>query len=197
MSHRDRHAAAGTVATVPAPPTKPGLVSAAPRAALSVESTPAISQWEILYRCISPDQQSELLALAGRQGLIYAHQLPPVPSASRSLPAEESRTWNLLGKMLAGQVSQLESVRPAPVQIVDTALDDGQRHAVAAALATTDLCLIQGGPGTGESRVILEILTQVALRGDRVLFLSPYTAALDHVLEQAGQREALCPLRCV
>src|SRR5947208_12116335 len=32
--------------------------------------------WEDLYRAISPEQQRELLSLAERQGVLYAHQLP-------------------------------------------------------------------------------------------------------------------------
>jgi hypothetical protein len=159
-------------------------------------AAPSTSPWESLYRHATPAQQLDLLTLAGQQGLLYGHQLPP--ASHRPTPAaEEPHTWNLLGKMLAGQVAQLEPIHLQSFTPVDTALDSSQRRAVAAALATTDLCLIQGLPGTGKSRVLLEILTQAALRGDRVLFLAAYPAALDRVLEQAGQRQALCPVRCV
>jgi hypothetical protein len=199
MSSRERHASVGATATVAAPPSKSSSNALpAVRSGSTTEATLAVaSGWEALYRLASPAQQADLLALASKQGLLYGHQLPAATSSRAVLPADEPATWNLLGKILSGQVTQLEPIRPQPFTEIDSALDDGQRHAVAAALATTDICLIQGLPGTGKSRVILEILTQVALRGDRVLFLSPYTAALDHVLEQAGQREALCPLRCV
>jgi hypothetical protein len=199
MSSRERHASVGATATVAAPPSKSSSKSvAAARSGSTTEAAfPVASPWEALYRHASPAQQADLLALASKQGLLYGHQLPAPTSSRAVLPADEPATWNLLGKILSGQVAQLQAIRPQPFTPIDSALDDGQRHAVAAALATTDLGLIQGLPGTGKSRVILEILTQAALRGDRVLFMSPHTAALDRVLEQAGQREALCPLRCV
>src|SRR5205085_1634667 len=41
------------------------------------------------------------------------------------------------------------------------------------------------------------IVTQAAARGERVLLLSPTAAALDRVLEFAGRREVLCPIRCI
>ena len=63
------------------------------------------------------------------------------------------------------------------------------------ALATPDLCLIQGVPGTGKSRVIAEVVRQATLRGERVLLLAPSAPALDRVLERLGCRENLCPVR--
>src|SRR5256885_897440 len=66
-----------------------------------------------------------------------------------------------------------------------------------ATLPAPDLCLIQGLPGPGRSRVVAEIVTQAALRGDRVLLLAPIPAALDHVLELVHDREALCAVRCL
>jgi hypothetical protein len=200
MSQRERQALAEATAVVAvAPPKNSTSAVAAPRFATSPEPlAPIVSQWELLYRSASPAQQADLLALASQQGLLYNHQLPPVPTSPRALaPADEPRTWNLLGRILAGQVGQLDPVRPPLPSVVDDALDEAQRHAVAVALATPDICLVQGLPGTGKSRVVAEIVTQAALRGDRVLFLAAHPAALDRVLEQVADRDCLCPIRCL
>src|SRR5262249_51270140 len=160
---------------------KHGSSAAALRSVPAKEATltPA-SHWEVLYHSVSPAEQAALLALARRQGLLYSYQLPTAPSTSRvQSAAEEPRTWNLLGNLLAGQVGHLDSVRAAPVQVTDAGLDPVQRQAVAGALATHDLYLIQGQPGTGKTRVLLEIVTQAALRGDRVLLLAAHAAAVD------------------
>jgi hypothetical protein len=157
----------------------------------------APSPWELLYRGLAPAQQADLLALATQQGLLYSHQLPPAPSPRNLPPADEPRTWNLLGKILAGHVGELDPIRPAAIAVVDEALDEAQRGAVAAALATPDVCLIQGPPGTGKSRVLAEIVTQAGRRGDRVLLLAAHPAALDRVLEQVAHRDSVCPIRCV
>src|SRR5262249_27425363 len=86
---------------------------------------------------------------------------------------------------------------PAPVDALDAELDAAQREAVARALQTPDLCLVQGLPGSGKSRVVAELVTQAAARGERVLLLAPDAAAVDRVLELAGRREVLCPVRCL
>src|SRR5438309_923658 len=40
--------------------------------------------WEDLYQAIPPEQQRELLSLAGRQGVLYAHQLPVTTNGTAS-----------------------------------------------------------------------------------------------------------------
>src|SRR5207247_152668 len=60
-----------------------------------------------------------------------------------------------------------------------------------------DIALIQGVAGTGKSRVLVEIISQAAKRGDRVLFVAAHPEALDVVLERIAQRTDVCPLRCV
>src|SRR5207237_5445276 len=57
------------------------------------------------------------------------------------------------------------------------------------------ICLIQGLPGSGKSRVAAEIVSQAAGRGERILLLSASTAGLDRVLEQAGRRDSLWAVR--
>jgi len=71
------------------------------------------------------------------------------------------------------------------VPIFDSELDHYQRDAVARALATPDILLIQGPVGTGKSRVSAEIARQTAARGRRVLWLSP---------NRAGVESAVCRL---
>src|SRR5262249_60772615 len=90
---------------------------------------------------------------------------------------------------------ELEPVRTTPIAVLDPNLDPTQREAVARALQTPDLALIQGLPGTGKSRVVAEILTQAAAAGERLLFPAPHTAAPDRVLAPDSAPEVLCPIR--
>jgi hypothetical protein len=171
------------VGTAPPPAAPPPAAGPGPAAAAPL--------WEDLFRGATPAQQRELLDLARRQGVLYAHQLPP------SNGSTGDRTRSLLGHVLAGQTRDLAPVRAAPVAVTDADLDDCQRDAVARALATPDVCLIQGLPGTGKSRVVAEIVTQAAARGERVLLLAPDAAPVDRVLEAVADRPGLCPIRCL
>jgi hypothetical protein len=151
-----------------------------------------------VFRNASPAQQEELLALASRQGLVYAHQLPTNNGAQpHAAPPDDPRCLNLFSRLLQGQTGDLQPIRPRLVPVFDTGLDERQREAVARALASPDICLIQGLPGTGKSRVVAEIVSQAAARGDRVLLAAPAAAAVDRVLEFASVRDVLCPIRCV
>src|SRR5262245_13008680 len=180
MTHWERQSSGGVVEAAPRPATGPA--SAAPAPLL----------WEDLFRNASPDQQRELLSLAGRQGVLYAHQLP---QAGNGTAADRHRP--LLTRILTCQASQLPPLRTTPLTFHDDALDDVQRDAVARAIQTPDVCLVQGLPGTGKSRVVAEIVTQAAVRGERVLLAAPNAAAIDRVLDLVAGRDVLCPVRCL
>jgi hypothetical protein len=142
------------------------------------------------YQRASPAQQQEAVLRAIHQGIVYAHQLA-APAPSTAAPR------SLLSSLLNGQVKELAPLRPPALEFHDGQLDRTQREAVARAVATPDVCLIQGMPGTGKSRLLVEILLQAAGRGERILFLAPTTAALDTVLEQLAHHPAVCPIRCL
>jgi DNA replication ATP-dependent helicase Dna2 len=57
-----------------------------------------------------------------------------------------------------------------------------QKLAVRRALAARDFLLIQGPPGTGKTRVVAEIVRQLAARGRRVLVAAFTNQAVDNVL---------------
>jgi hypothetical protein len=172
----------------------PRLAESAPRpsrgpAALAAQPAPASPDltWEKLFHGVSPVPRQELHALARSQGMLYSLELP---APNRAIP-------DLLGQALAGRVDGNAPVCPQPVTLADTELDAAQREAVARALATPDLCLIQGMPGTGKSRVIVEIIAQITARGQRVLFVAPSSAAIDRVLESLESAKTICGLRCL
>ena len=127
MTQRDRHTPEGGAA---APPV---LTAAAGAGAGCV--------WDELLPSLAPARRRELLELAGRQGLLYAHQLP-----AGNGPAKRA----LLPALLNGQIHDLLPFRPGPADCRDADLDAAQRDAVAHALETPDICLIQGYPGSGK-----------------------------------------------
>jgi hypothetical protein len=142
--------------------------------------------WEDLFHQAPPGQQRTFLARAGQQGVLYAHQLGDLPPSP------------LFPAFLNGQVKDLPPVPPLPPETeIDPDLDPAQREAVQRALATPDLCLIQGLPGTGKSRVASEVVLRSAGRGERVLLLTATNAALDRILGQLADRELVCPIRCL
>jgi hypothetical protein len=209
MTQRERQASGGREVATAAPPRSPAATAAPLHAASGPQGPDPAPPWEDLYQNASPQQQEELLALAGRQGVLYGHQLPPAagngtPTSTEGRQAGSSEGGQagapgrpLLGRLLAGGDPDLEPVRPLPVGVHDTGLDPAQREAVARALQTPDVCLIQGAHGTGKSRVVAEIITQAAARGERVLFLAPHADAIDVVLAALAGRETVCPVRCL
>src|SRR5262245_767855 len=141
MTSRERPASGGaTLAPRPGP-------SSTPRSGAGHSTGPRDAPlWEDLFLGATPALQDELLRLAAQQGLLYLHRLPtPEPNGS-------SHRRQLLPNLLAGKVRDLPPCRAEPVPAHDADLDAAQRQAVARALTTPDICLIQGWPGTGKSR---------------------------------------------
>jgi hypothetical protein len=189
MMQRERAASAGAEAV-----TRPAGGYRTPPRSESVATTPAHAApvWDNLYRALSPEQQRELLALAERQGLLYAHQLPVI---SNGTAVDSNR--KLLAGVLNGAWDNLQPLQVEPIDVGDDELDGVQREAVAKALATPDIFLIRGRPGSGKSRVVAEIISRATARGARVLFVAATAAALDRVLEQVVPRELVFPVRCL
>lgn len=172
--------------------------SVAPGALATVSAEPTNGfLWEEWYHSATPTQQAELLALAGRQGLLYAQQIPAKANGTHAPPAPagaEGSSAALIGDLLANRATLAPH---APPEIPDLApeLDPLQKQAICRALTTPDLCLIQGLPGTGKSRVVTEILVHAARQGLRVLFLAQHAAPIDTVLQRLSSRDGLVPIR--
>lgn len=83
------------------------------------------------------------------------------------------------------------------LRLLDQHLTERQRQAVATAIATPDICLIHGAPGTGKTRVICEVIQQAAARDWKILLVAPTHVAVDNVIERIGESDDLNPVRCV
>src|SRR5437764_904253 len=178
MSHRDRPEPSGGAPAAAAPVPAAAAAARPPRA--------PDAAWDALFDALPPDRRHDLLALAAaRGGCLPADRVPPPPAPDAARP--------LLPRLLAGEVE----LPPPPAYAGDLPpdLDAQQREAVAAALRTPDVCLIQGLPGTGKSCVAAEILARAAGRGERVLLLAPGPAALDRALELLADRPEVCAVR--
>ena len=174
MTQRERHT--------------PAIGGPAPAMATSPNGAGPACAWEELFQAAAPGRRQQLIALAGREGVLYAHELPPPGNGAAARP--------LLPALLNGQLHDLSPLRLAALPCDEFPLDDSQRDAVARALQTPDLCLIQGYPGSGKSHTAAEIAARAAARGERVLLLAPTAAAVDCVLERLDGRDGVCAARC-
>lgn len=88
-----------------------------------------------------------------------------------------------LRHILTGKVRP-RSPKPRPLTFIQDDLDDDKKAAVAAALGTQDLLVVEGPPGTGKTKFITEVVAQVLAENPntRVLITSQTHVALDHAL---------------
>jgi predicted DNA helicase len=64
---------------------------------------------------------------------------------------------------------------------IDPTLNPDQRIAACHALLAEDVALVHGPPGTGKTRVLVDVIARCVARGERVLALTASNAAVDHL----------------
>jgi len=74
--------------------------------------------------------------------------------------------------------------RTQAVRFLNESLNEFQRRAVVQCLTAEDVALVHGPPGTGKTTVLVEIIHQAALRGERILATAPSNIAVDNILEK-------------
>jgi ATP-dependent RNA/DNA helicase IGHMBP2 len=65
-----------------------------------------------------------------------------------------------------------------------TSLNSSQQEAVRIALASQDLAIIHGPPGTGKTTTVVELISQAVDQGQKVLACAPSNTAVDNLLER-------------
>ncbi len=76
------------------------------------------------------------------------------------------------------------------LDLFDTDLHEAQARAVSAALASQDVGLVLGPPGTGKTRTLVEVIRQLVSRGERVLATAASNAAVDNLGERVARTGA-------
>ncbi len=96
--------------------------------------------------------------------------------------AQGSRLAVLRGVLLFQQAAAFQ---PLPeIHFFSDSLNDTQREAVRFALSAQDVAIIHGPPGTGKTTTLVELIRQIAARGEKVLVVAPSNLAVDNLLEK-------------
>lgn len=101
--------------------------------------------------------------------------------AMKYLQTEKKETELDLAKKLIG-LSTCKINNAIPYN--STSLNESQNLAVGAALASEDVSIIHGPPGTGKTTTLTEITKALVKKGERVLLCCPSNAAADHLTEK-------------
>jgi len=95
-------------------------------------------------------------------------------------------------RVLFGQAS----VMPVPADLtsldsesgklewIDTSLNDSQKDAVRFAIASREVALIHGPPGTGKTHTLIELILQLLKQGLRLLVCGPSNISVDNIVER-------------
>ncbi|KAL8829106.1 MAG: hypothetical protein Q9191_002209 [Dirinaria sp. TL-2023a] len=70
------------------------------------------------------------------------------------------------------------------IEFYDPTLNDSQKEAVKFALASRELALIHGPPGTGKTYTIIELILQMVNHKLRILVCGPSNIAVDNIVER-------------
>ncbi|KAL8419634.1 hypothetical protein RB594_002718 [Gaeumannomyces avenae] len=70
------------------------------------------------------------------------------------------------------------------IEWIDPTLNESQKDAVRFALASPEIALIHGPPGTGKTHTLIELILQFLKQGLRILVCAPSNVAVDNVAER-------------
>ncbi|KAL8770625.1 MAG: hypothetical protein Q9209_003693 [Squamulea sp. 1 TL-2023] len=70
------------------------------------------------------------------------------------------------------------------LDFVDPTLNESQRDAIRFALASREVALIHGPPGTGKTYTLIELILQLVKRSQRILVCGPSNISVDNIVER-------------
>src|SRR5450631_3850306 len=116
MTARERKASGGMSATATIPDGAHSPVHATGRNGAADPAGARPPRWEEWFLNASPSQGAEMLALAARQGILYANQIPPPVNGARAKSTPDDPIHlKTLARLLAGNVDDLAPVAVQPV----------------------------------------------------------------------------------
>ena len=71
----------------------------------------------------------------------------------------------------------------------DPTLNDSQKDAIRFALASREVALIHGPPGTGKTHTLIELILQMVKRGQKILVCGPSNLSVDNIVERLSPRK--------
>ncbi|THW21111.1 DNA helicase [Aureobasidium pullulans] len=102
----------------------------------------------------------------------------------QKIPESEHST---LMRVLFGQSSAV-TVQPRDMakdlEWMDPSLNDSQKEAIKFALASSEVALIHGPPGTGKTHTLIELIRQCLKQGLRLLVCGPSNISVDNIVER-------------
>ncbi|KAE8150792.1 P-loop containing nucleoside triphosphate hydrolase protein [Aspergillus avenaceus] len=75
------------------------------------------------------------------------------------------------------------------VEFMDPTLNDSQKEAIRFALASRDIALVHGPPGTGKTHTLIELILQMVQRKLRVLVCGPSNISVDNIVERLAPKK--------
>ncbi|PHH78351.1 hypothetical protein CDD80_7037 [Ophiocordyceps camponoti-rufipedis] len=151
--------------------------------------------------CVAVDEEGgrDEAALAGR---VWAVKLADEVTHRRMSQAMEK-----LRDMAESEYSTFIRVlfgieRPSPVlsnvdepEWFDPTLNESQKDAIRFALASREIALIHGPPGTGKTHTLVELILQLVKAGQRVLVCGPSNISVDNLVERLARHKLPTMLR--
>lgn len=80
------------------------------------------------------------------------------------------------------------------VEFFDPTLNDSQKDAIRFALASPDVALIHGPPGTGKTYTLIELILQLLKQNFRVLVCGPSNISVDNIVERLALTSPSTPI---
>ncbi|KAL2038178.1 hypothetical protein N7G274_009126 [Stereocaulon virgatum] len=99
----------------------------------------------------------------------------------------EEKDYTALTRILFGLDSPTpvqQGLEEDDVKFFDETLNESQRDAVRFALASKEVALIHGPPGTGKTYTLIELILQLIQRKQRILVCGPSNISVDNIVER-------------
>ncbi|KAK0765954.1 hypothetical protein N5P37_001895 [Trichoderma harzianum] len=138
----------------------------------------------------------------GKDEVVFAGRVWMVKLADEVTYRRMNQTMEKLQKMGEAEYSSfirvlfgLSSPSPVPqnlttsdevgnIEWIDPTLNNSQKDAIRFALASREVALIHGPPGTGKTHTLIELILQMIKREQRILVCGPSNISVDNIVER-------------